>query len=334
VGLNYAYYEPPGAQILHHNPLFIRSHDFSAETVMGMEHVWQAPQLFGTGFPAGGGAHLVGSLADLPYVLCQAEQNFIAPENVQALIWEQVVPGLLTSAIIPRWWGVSRNEMHAVALHQREGEELLVAAVQDHALREKVLSVLANRMSPQRLERVQRALADDHLAALMPHLLPADTFYLSVEFRRKFPTQEASWGPSARELTDLIHDHPEDVRWERISRDFGVPHPVLAQTYTRELLNLEPFPTFTGYSSRLLAESWDSNNLYWARLADEQGYSPAMLNRLAPQLTHRMVEKIFASEFEDWPALLRAAREAGEEFRQGKLAPLSASTDSPVSGQP
>ncbi|MBS1849606.1 MAG: hypothetical protein JST79_01730 [Acidobacteria bacterium] len=334
VGLNYAYYEPPGAQILHHNPLFIRSHDFAAETVMGMEHVWQAPQLFGTGFPAGGGAHLVGSLADLPYVLCQAEQNFIAPENVQALIWEQVVPGLLTSAIVPRWWGVSRQEMHAVTLHQREGEELLTASVQDKALRQKVLLILAERMSPQRLERLQRAWAENSLPVLMPRILPADTFYLSVEFRRKFSGEKATWGAAGTELSDLVRDHPDDVRWERLSRDFGVPHPVLAQTYTRELLNLEPFPTFTGYSSRLLAESWDSNNLYWARLADEQGYSPAMLNRLAPQLTHRMVEKIFASEFEDWPALLRAARETGEEFRQGKLAPLSADAVGPVSGQP
>jgi len=37
-----------------------------------------------------------------------------------------------------------------------------------------------------------------------------------------------------------------------------------------------------------------------------------------PELTHRMIEKIFASEFEDWPAILRAMREAGDEFRQGK----------------
>ena len=69
VGLNYAYYEPPGSQILHINPLFVRSHDFSGETVVGEEHVWQASTLFGIGAPAGGGAYLVGSLADLPYVL-------------------------------------------------------------------------------------------------------------------------------------------------------------------------------------------------------------------------------------------------------------------------
>jgi hypothetical protein len=82
-----------------------------------------------------------------------------------------------------------------------------------------------------------------------------------------------------------------------------------------------------GYSSRFLAESWDSNNLYWARLADEKGYSPVMLNRLVPELTRRMVEKIFATDLEDWEALLRAAREAGDEFRQGKIALASKTGD-------
>ena len=79
VGLNYAYYEPPGAQVLHTNPLFVRSHDFSGDTVGGVEHLWQAPQLFGVGSPAGGGAHLVGSLADLPYVLAEVEDRLYCP---------------------------------------------------------------------------------------------------------------------------------------------------------------------------------------------------------------------------------------------------------------
>ena len=132
-----------------------------------------------------------------------------------------------------------------------------------------------------------------------------------------------SWGPGGQELESLFHQYPTELSWERLSQDFGVPHPILAQSYARQLLNVKPFPAFSGYSSRLLAESWDSSNLYWARLADEKGYSPVMLNRLVPELTRRMVEKIFATDFEDWPALLRAARETGEEFRQGKIVVLS-----------
>jgi len=83
----------------------------------------------------------------------------------------------------------------------------------------------------------------------------------------------------------------------------------------------------SGFASRLLAESWDSSNLYWARLADEQGYPPVALNQLVPELTRQMVEKIFASDLEDWPAILRALREAGEDFRKRKGAALSSIGD-------
>src|SRR3977135_1309782 len=119
--------------------LFVRSHDFAAETIMGVKTVWQAPQLFGQGSPAGGGARFVGSLADLPYVLAELEQNFIQPESGQALIWKELTPVLLTSAILPRWWDVSQNELHAVALYQRAGEELLTASANDEELRSKVM---------------------------------------------------------------------------------------------------------------------------------------------------------------------------------------------------
>jgi hypothetical protein len=324
VGLNYAYYEPPGAQILHINPLFVRSHDFSGDTVAGVDRVWQASQLFGEGSPAGGGAHLVGSLADLPYVLAQVEQDFIAPENVQALIWRELVPGLLINATLPRWWGVSQSELHAIALYQRSGEELLMASVGDPQLRIKVMTILSDRMDPQVSARVETALVKGRLADVDPQMTPADSFYLAAEFRRRFSGETDSLGPANQELESLSRRNPTELSWERLSQDFGVPHPILAQSYSRELLNLKPFPAFEGYSSRLLAETWDSNNLYWARLADEKGYSAVMLNVLVPQLTHRMVEKIFATDFEDWPAMLRAMRETGEEFRQGKIASLSA----------
>ena len=328
VGLNYAYYEPPGAQILHHNPLFVRSHDFTGDTVIGMERLWQSSRLFGAGSPAGGGAHLVGSLADLPYVLATAEQDFIAPQNVQALIWRELVPGLLTNAIVPRWWNVSQNELHAVSLYQQTGEELLAASAQNEELRNKVMSILSDRMIPQRSQAVEKALRLGQVPEVLSQLMPADTFYLAAEYHEKFPQEPNSSGPAGTELAALRERYPDEVSWQRLSRDFGVPHRELAQSYMRELLNLPPLPVFMGYSSRLLAETWDSNNLYWARLADEKNYSPVMLNRLVPELTRRMVEKIFATDFEDWPALLRAARETGEEFRQGKIVALSSNNSS------
>jgi hypothetical protein len=319
VGLNYAYYEPPGAQILHTNPLFVRSHDFAGETIMGVERLWQSPQLFGEGSPAGGGAHLVGSLADLPYVLAEVEQDFIVPQNVQALIWRELVPGLLNSATLPRWWTVSRNELHAVTLYQRSGEELLTAAAGNEELRTKVMSILSDRMAPQRSAQALQLLRSGRLSEMSPAITPADTFYLAAEFRRRFPGESGPLGSAGQELETLVSQHPSEASAERLSQDFGVPHPILTQSYALELLNVKPFPAFEGQSNRLLAETWDSSNLYWARLADEKGYSPVMLHRLVPELTRRMVEKVFASDFEDWPALLRAMQETGDEFRQGKI---------------
>ncbi len=324
VGLNYAYYAPPGAQALHNNPLLVRSHDFSAETVGGIKAVWQAAHLFGEGSPAGGGAHLVGSLADLPYVLAEVEQDFIVPENVQALIWRELVPGLITSAVLPRWWGVDASEVHAITLYQRTGEELLSTATQKPEAREKVLTILEDRMTPQRSDRVERALSAGNVEEALSHVTPADTLYLAVEFRLRSPEIKDAWGAAGNELDALTRDHANEIGWQRLSRDFGVPHPTLAQTYTRELLNMAPVPAFAGYSSRLLAESWDSGNLYWARLADETGASPEALNRLVPELTRRMVEKVFATDFEDWPALVRALHETGDEFRRTKLASTNA----------
>ncbi len=319
VGLNYAYYEPPGAQALHNNPLFVRSHDFAGETVGGIKTLWQAPELLGQGTPAGGGAHFVGSLADLPYALADLEQDFISPDSVQALIWKELTPELLANAILPRWWDVSPLELHAITLYQRTGEELLTASATDDVLRSKVLTILADRLLPQRSRQVEQALLTGRVSELLPEMMPADTFYLAVEFQRKYPEQTGALGTATQELQELCRQHPEQADWKRLSHDFGTPHPNMAQNYGLELLNMTPMPPFSGNSSRFLAESWDSPNLYWARLADEGGYSPVMLNHLVPELTRMMVEKIFATDFEDWPALLRAMHETGADFRQGKL---------------
>lgn len=319
VGLNYAYYEPPGAQALHNNPLFVRSHDFSGETVAGMKTLWQAPELLGAGSPAGGGAHFVGSLADLPYALADLEQDFIAPDNVQALVWKELTPGLLSSAILPRWWDVSPLELHAIALYQQSGEELLTESSTDEALRNKSLIILSDRLPPQQLADIEQALRAGRASEILPQMMPADTFYLAVEFQRKYPEQPGALGTATHELQQLCREHPEQVNWKRLSHDFGTPHPSVAQNYGLELLNIAPMPAFSGSSSRFLAESWDSPNLYWARLADEAGYPPVMLNHLVPELTRIMIAKIFASDTEDWSALLRAMHETAAEFREGKL---------------
>jgi hypothetical protein len=316
---------------LHNNPLFVRSHDFLGVSMQGSQHIWQTSMLLGVGTPAGGGAYLMGSLADLPYALASSEQDFIAPENVQALIWRELVPALLDNAAIPRWWNISPNELHAVNLYQRIGEDLLNTSIKDAETRSRVIKILSDRIEPRRLALLQQGLttgADP--SAIFSRIMPADTFYLAAEFRKRYPNDVPTTGTAASQLNDLVQRFPTEVSCERISQDFGATHQVLARTYTRELLNTKPFPFFGGYSSRLFGESWESNNLYWARLADEMGYPPVMLNRLVPELTRRMTAKIFATDLEDWPAMLRAMTEAGDDLRKGKItiAPTVSTTSS------
>ncbi len=321
VGLNYAYYEPPGAQVLHSNPLFVRSHDFSATSIQGIDRIWGAPSLIGIGATAGGGAYLIGSLADLPYVLAATEEDFIPPAKVQALIWRETVPELLVNATVPRWWGVSRDELHAVNLYQRAGEELLRDSVDHPDLRAKVVNIFSDRISWGGADEMAVALEHQESAeSLIAKMLPTDTFYLEAEFRSKYPDQIAAWGPANNELDALTRKNAADTSVEKIARDFGVPHPTLAESNACDLLTAGPFPISGGMASRLFGESWESGNLYWARLADQKAYDPATLNVLIPALTRQMVANISATSIDDWPALQRAMEQTGNEFLAGKIA--------------
>ena len=156
-------------------------------------------------------------------------------------------------------------------------------------------------------------------ATLLQQIAPAEKLYLAEEFRKNYTAEVGSWGPAGRELDALVRSDPAETSPERISRDFGVPHPTLAQSNACAILNDKPFPAFAGTSYRLLGESWESNNIYWARIMDQMGYSPAMMNLLVPELTRHMIAKIAATDPEDWPALLRALEQAGQEFQDGRI---------------
>jgi len=332
VGLIYAYYEPPGAQIMHINPLFVRSHDFLGISVIGSERIWQAPTLIGAGISAGGGGYLMGSLADLPYALASAEQDMIAPEHVQALIWRELVPQLLSDAVVARWWNVAPNEMHGVALYQQFGEQLLMACSINEHTRDRVMEILADRLDPGRAAELSRATQSQQaMSALLPRITPEDTFYLGSQFQKLFPADAALAGDTGRQLAELLQRDPAALNMDRISHDFGIPHPTLEQTSARELLNVRPFPFYGVFSSRLFGESWQSDNLYWARLADELGYSPTMLNRMVPDLTRQLVARIFATDLEDSPAVLRAMRETGEELMKSRANQSTTASNAPSS---
>ncbi len=306
---NYAHYAPPGAQILYTNPVFVRSHDFLG--MQGSAHTWRPTELFGTGWPSNAGGRLVGSLASLPYALAEAEQNFLVPAQTQALIWGDLVPQMILSAKIPRWWHVTSSQVHWVALHLRYGREVLAESAFDPDLRKDVVASLAMYAPPARVSRISHLLAEGDVKQALESITPSELFGVARDVAGK-RTGDSSC--VAAELRDL-QEHSPNVNYEAISRAFGTPKPTLANSYQPELLNLRTFPALMGYSSRIMAESWESNTLYWAALADELNLSPAQLNVRIPEWTEKLVERIFASHLEDWPALLKSLRAVGDDVR-------------------
>jgi hypothetical protein len=311
VGLNYVHYGPPGAQILHTNPLFVRSHDFIG--LQGSYQTWKGTEVQGSGWPSSAGGKLVGSLSGLPYALAEAEQNFLIPSREQALIWGDLVPQLLLTATIPRWWNVTPSQLHWVALHMNYAETLLAEAALDPQRRALVLEALDRRAPPARVRKVGLLLEQGQVQAALENVMPSEMFAIAGDLVSSEPRDQSSL---ATELRRETQESPRQLSYEAISRAFGTPKPTLANSYSPELLNLRTFPTLMGYSSRILAESWESNLLYYAALADQIAAPPGDLNVLVPQWTQQTVERIFATHLEDWPALLRSLRLVGDDVRQ------------------
>ena len=299
VGLLYIHYAPPGAQILYTNSLFARSHDFIG--IQNSQQTWKQTEVLGTGWPSSAGGRLVGSLATLPYALADAEQNFLIPSREQALIWGDLVPQMLVSAKLPRFWDVTPpkptgSPSTSVSVRPPSPRP----SSPGHPLRHprspgplRPTGPLQTHRHPPRTRRTPAALEQITRRVLLPRR------------PRPRPQPRRPRRPPAK-IAALASADPERHSHEAISSAFGTPNPTLANSHRPQLLHLRTFPTLMGYSSRILAESWESSNLFYAALSDELGFRPSQLNLLIPQWTQRTVEQIFATHLEDWPAVLRS----------------------------
>jgi hypothetical protein len=320
MGLNYVHYAPPGAQVLYANPLFVRSHDFIG--VQGANGTWKETEVLGSGWPSSAGGKLVGSLVSLPYALAEAEQNFLIPSREQALIWGDLVPQLLLTATIPRWWNVTPGQLHWVALHMDYAQTMLAEAAVNPERRQIVLDALGQYAMPARVAHVRELLEDGRTKAALDSIMPSELFAIA----RDVLSADKADAPLAAEIRREAAELPQQLNYETVSHAFGTPKPTLTNSYSPELLGLRTFPTLMGYSSRILAESWESNLLYYAALADQLYLSPAELNVLVPDWTRQTVERIFATNLEDWPALLRSLRLVGDEVREKSRKRVTASS--------
>jgi hypothetical protein len=310
VGFNYLHYAPPGAQILMTNPLFVRTHDFLG--VQGTNQTWKTTEVFGTGWPSSAGGRLVGSLSGLPYALAEAEQNFLIPSREQALIWGDLVPQMILTAKVARWWTVTPLQLHWVGLHMAEGQSLVAESVLDPAIRKTLLELLGHHAPPARVAKVDELLQEARVRDAIESITPSELFMVAADWWNSNKDEHDVFSSEARKL---MTESPGEISYQAISRAFGTPKPTLSNSYQPELLNLRTFPTLMGYSSRIMAESWESNLLYYAALADELHVTPSQMNVLVPEWTQATVEKIFATHLEDWPALLRSLRLVGDDVR-------------------
>ena len=308
VGLNYGYYAPPGAELLLTNPAFVRSHDFVG--LQGVSALWKMTDVQASGWPTSAGGKLLGSLAGLPYALAQAEQNFLVPSREQALIWGDLVPEILIGATVPRWWRVTPLQMHWVSVHMEYGETLLAEASLNAGRRKEVLEELRKYAAPVRVATIAADLEEGNARGALEQTMPSEMYFMAEDMSM----EKASRGEKlAVEIRREAEEAPGQLNREAISRAFGTPKPMLANSFEPQLLSLRTFPALMGYSSRILAESWESSGLYYAALADDLHLRPAQLNVLVPEWTRATVEHIFATHLEDWPALLRSLRMVGAQ---------------------
>jgi hypothetical protein len=207
---------------------------------------------------------------------------------------------------------VTQSQQHWVALHVRYGRELLAEAAFDAELRTRVIEDLSALAAPVRARQVAILLEQGDAKGAADRVTPSELFWVASAVAENRPGDVS---PLVREIRQLAQASPQETSYVSISRAFGSPKPTLANSYEPELLNLRTFPTLMGYSSRILAESWESNTLYWATLADELAIRPAELNVKIPEWTRSLVENIFASHLEDWPAVLKSLRLVGDDVR-------------------
>ncbi len=310
VGLLYAYYSPNGAQLVFTNPTFVRNHDFIG--AQGLVATWRSTEVVGNGWPSSAGGRLMGSLVSLPYVLAEAEQNFLTPTREQALIWGDLVPQMIVNVTVPRWRHITPDQVRWVALNQRRGEDLLALSAFNSTLEPKVMNSLRRFANPARLEKIRERLHNGDFKNAQSEVLPSEFYALATDpaLRTAVPDM------ASLEVAALSASGNPQLNANAIAAVFGTPKPTLTHSYRPGLLYLRTFPTLMGYSSRLLAETWESNGFYYAALADEFGIPANRLDTYVPEWTRATIENIFATHLEDWPALLRSLNSVGDNLRQ------------------
>jgi hypothetical protein len=121
----------------------------------------------------------VGSLASLPYALAEAEQNFLVPAKTQALIWGDLVPQMILSAKIPRWWTSPRSRFTGWGYICATAASLMAEAAVDAKLAREVRATLSRLASPARTAAVAAAGSEGEVQEAAEETTPAELFLIA-----------------------------------------------------------------------------------------------------------------------------------------------------------
>ncbi len=180
------------------------------------------------------------------------------------------------------------------------------------ALQPRVLDSLRHYLPPKSesgLPLICSAQTLRHALRQFPHPLCTRSPSIRTERCRCWIRPPTKLPASRHVMTHNSHLHPSRA-------PFGTPKPTLTHSFRPGLLYLRTFPALMGFSSRILAESWESNNLFYAALAYEAGVPANQLDSYVPEWNRAAIENIFATHLEDWPALLRSLDTLGNSVRQ------------------
>jgi hypothetical protein len=213
---------------------------------------------------------------------------------------------------VNRWRSVSPEQLRWVALHLHRGRALLAMAALSNTLQPRILDSLRHYLAPARVEWIADNLQSNDFQSVAAQVPSSVLYSIAAD-----PSlRDLSLDTSSIELAAMASKNEKSLSPEAIARAFGTPKPTLTHSYQPGLLYLRTFPALMGYSSRILAESWESNNLFYAALADEAGVPASQLDAYIPEWNRAAIENIFATHLEDWPALLRSLEVLGSNVRQ------------------
>ena len=169
VGLNYAYYEPPGAEVLHNNPLFVRSHDFSSISVLGYAENVGRSESDRSGRHSGRGRLFDGLARRLALRVGSHRRRIDCSQACPGIDLAGGCSGPHRGRGFATMVELSRDELHAAALYQRAGRGTIRRVGRGCAVARKGVEHIGGSHEPATARTSRRHIAERQSSSALSH---------------------------------------------------------------------------------------------------------------------------------------------------------------------